>query len=268
MERRRAAGRAEGDLALVVSGVKLVVGIGSNLGSRVALVAAAMDDLAQALDARNVLRSRLYRSEALTDGSPPGPDFVNAAVALQIDRSAEEVLAVIRALETRYHRARDVRWGDRTLDLDALWADEPFGCPGLRVPHPRLRERSFALAPLHDVAPEAAWQEFGTLGPLTLIDAPVVTRSRDEVIVTGALDLADALAFGLSRGVSRASRELVAPTPEAFVEAHGCASGRTVVLSATPLWRGLVDAESGPMEGSKWRIHTHDAGTLILRREP
>lgn len=249
--------------------MKLVVGIGSNLGSRVALVSAAMDDLACELEAGRVQRSRMYRSGAVTEGSPPGPDFVNAAVSLEIDRSPEEVLAVLRRLEARYHRAREIRWGDRTLDLDALWADESFGCDGLSVPHPRLRERPFALAPLRDVAPEALSGAEGSFTSLVEVEPPNVDRRMHEVVVTGALDLADALAFGASRGgTPEQYREVVASTAESFVQAHGGASGRTVILATTPSWRALVGAKSGASEGQRWRLGMHHAGAVILRREP
>ncbi|MCB9660281.1 MAG: 2-amino-4-hydroxy-6-hydroxymethyldihydropteridine diphosphokinase [Sandaracinaceae bacterium] len=85
---------------------------------------------------------------------PPQPSFCNAAVRL---RTPLEPLALLDALlhierELGRDRARETRWGPRTLDLDVLlWPGRTVDEPQLRVPHPRLRQRAFALAPLLDV---------------------------------------------------------------------------------------------------------------------
>jgi 2-amino-4-hydroxy-6-hydroxymethyldihydropteridine diphosphokinase len=76
-------------------------------------------------------------------------------VALRSADRPERLLARIRALEAAAGRVRIVRWGPRTLDVDLLWIDgETVATDELEVPHPRLFERPFVLAPLADVAPD------------------------------------------------------------------------------------------------------------------
>jgi 2-amino-4-hydroxy-6-hydroxymethyldihydropteridine diphosphokinase len=81
---------------------------------------------------------------------------MNAAVRLRFQGSPGELLEQLLRLERAAGRLRRERWGPRTLDLDILWLkDTRWRGPGLEVPHPRLRQRAFALRPLLEVAPEA-----------------------------------------------------------------------------------------------------------------
>ena len=90
-----------------------------------------------------------------------GPSFLNAAVRVVFEpaRSARSIVAALLAIEHQLGRVRtrgEARNEPRTLDLDLLWtSDAPSAHPDAVVPHPRLHERAFALAPLVDVAPEA-----------------------------------------------------------------------------------------------------------------
>ena len=69
--------------------------------------------------------------------------------------SPRDLLSVARRLEAAAHRERHERWGPRTLDVDILLVgDLTVAEADLEVPHPRMRERPFVLAPLHDLAPE------------------------------------------------------------------------------------------------------------------
>jgi 2-amino-4-hydroxy-6-hydroxymethyldihydropteridine diphosphokinase len=129
-----------------------VIGLGANLGDPEAALRRAVQGLG--LLGRLVGVSGLYRTEPV--GGPPQSDFLNAAVRICFEGSPRELLASILALEHREGRVRRERWGPRTLDLDILWlGGAHVSEPGLVVPHPRLRERAFALRPLLDVAPEA-----------------------------------------------------------------------------------------------------------------
>lgn len=138
---------------MTAGGAPLVIGLGANLGTDAAIVARFVDVVA-ALAARGPTRtSRVYRSAALTAGDP---DFLNAAVALTPTApwSPLAVLAALHALEAGHGRVRAGarRWGPRPLDLDVLvWGDLELALPTLVVPHPRVHERSFALAPLIDL---------------------------------------------------------------------------------------------------------------------
>ena len=90
-------------------------------------------------------------------GGPPQPDYLNAVVALDTDLDARALLGVAQTLEHAAARVRDQRWGPRTLDVDVLLVgDEQVHEPDLEVPHPRLRDRGFVLAPLTDLDPRAA----------------------------------------------------------------------------------------------------------------
>ena len=127
-----------------------VVGLGGNLGERERYVERGVEQLAR-LPLEIARVSRVYETEAL---GPPQPAYLNAAVRL---RSAEPPLTLLDrllAIEAALGRVRDVRWGPRVLDLDILWAENAFDSERLTIPHSQLRARTFALAPLLDVAPE------------------------------------------------------------------------------------------------------------------
>ena len=83
------------------------------------------------------------------------PRFLNAAVALETPLTPRELLDRLLAVERELGRTRDgPRYGPRTIDLDLLlYGDETVDEPGLRVPHPRLAERRFALEPLFELDP-------------------------------------------------------------------------------------------------------------------
>jgi 2-amino-4-hydroxy-6-hydroxymethyldihydropteridine diphosphokinase len=130
-----------------------VIGMGANLGAPELSLRQALADLAALGPVLAV--SSLYKT--LPVGGPPQPDFMNAAVRLQFQGSPELLLERLLRLEKATGRLRRERWGPRTLDLDILWLKGTrLREPGLQVPHPRLRQRAFALRPLLDVAPEAA----------------------------------------------------------------------------------------------------------------
>ena len=117
--------------------------------------------------------SRLYQTPAFPPGA--GPDFVNGAVAILTQRSAEEILGILHDIEAEAGRTRTLRWGQRVLDLDLIalggsvrpdkatfdrWRALPLDrqmqeAPRtLILPHPRMQDRSFVLQPLMDVAPD------------------------------------------------------------------------------------------------------------------
>ena len=83
------------------------------------------------------------------------PPFLNGAVALETTHTPRELLDLLLTIEASLGRVREERWGPRTVDLDLLvYGDEVVDAPGLRVPHPHLHERRFALEPLAELAPE------------------------------------------------------------------------------------------------------------------
>jgi 2-amino-4-hydroxy-6-hydroxymethyldihydropteridine diphosphokinase len=131
------------------------LGIGSNLGDRLAYLQLAVDHLAVAPGVRVTAVSPVYETDPV--GGPVQDDFLNAVVAVDTDLDPDALLTACAAAETAAQRVRDVRWGPRTLDVDVLWIDGYTSTdPVLTVPHPRMAERAFVLAPLHDLDPALA----------------------------------------------------------------------------------------------------------------
>lgn len=172
-----------------------VIGLGANLGSRRASLDAAIA-LLPGEGARVARVSKLYESEPL---GPPQPRYYNAAVRVDSDREAHDLLARLLEIERRLGRTRApaARWRARTLDLDILWSTTHAASAALSIPHARLRERWFALAPLLDVAPELA-AEYGpslaALGGAGSELADLLARARGELRVQGAVMEAAAVA--------------------------------------------------------------------------
>jgi 2-amino-4-hydroxy-6-hydroxymethyldihydropteridine diphosphokinase len=123
--------------------------MGANLGDREATLRTAV------LATPDVVAvSPLYETDPV--GGPPGQDpYLNLVVVLDTDLDPRELLEVCRRLEQAAGRERTVRWGPRTLDVDVLLVgDCSVADDDLVVPHPRLWERGFVVAPLLDVAPD------------------------------------------------------------------------------------------------------------------
>jgi 2-amino-4-hydroxy-6-hydroxymethyldihydropteridine diphosphokinase len=136
------------------------VGVGSNLGDREATIRAAVDALPGV-----VAVSSLRETDPV--GVTDQPAFLNGAVALETELSPRELLERLLAIERELGRERRERWGPRTIDLDLLlYGVETVDEPGLRVPHPRLHERRFALEPLAELDPELAVPGRGRVGDL------------------------------------------------------------------------------------------------------
>jgi 2-amino-4-hydroxy-6-hydroxymethyldihydropteridine diphosphokinase len=141
------------------------IGIGANLGDARANVLDAIERLSRLPGARLVQASSLYRTAPI-DSS--GDDYVNAVAALDTTLDAHALLQALFAIEQAHGRERPYRNAPRTLDLDLLlYGDEIIiDPPTLIVPHPRMHERAFVLAPLADVAPDLVIPGRGPVGSL------------------------------------------------------------------------------------------------------
>jgi 2-amino-4-hydroxy-6-hydroxymethyldihydropteridine diphosphokinase len=133
------------------------VGLGANLGDREATIRAA----AAALGARRLSTIR----ETAPWGVEDQPPFLNAVAELDTDLEPRALLERLLSVERDLGRVRDGRrWGPRTIDLDLLlYGDRVVDEPGLQVPHPRLQERTFALVPLAELAPDVEIPGRGTV---------------------------------------------------------------------------------------------------------
>jgi 2-amino-4-hydroxy-6-hydroxymethyldihydropteridine diphosphokinase len=130
------------------------VGVGANLGDAAGEVEAAIGALGRLPRTRLVRASSLYRSAPL--GYAEQPDFINAAALLETELPARALLQALQGIEDRAGRRRTFRDAPRVLDLDLLlYDDQVIDAPDLVLPHPRLHERAFALAPLVEIDPAA-----------------------------------------------------------------------------------------------------------------
>jgi 2-amino-4-hydroxy-6-hydroxymethyldihydropteridine diphosphokinase len=128
------------------------IGLGGNLGDPITTLREALVRIAQLPGVELDAVSTAAESEPV--GLEDQPPFVNAAARLLTDAPLGELLDGLLAVERHLGRVRTVRYGPRTCDLDILMAgDEVVDEPGLAVPHPRLAERRFALAPLLELDP-------------------------------------------------------------------------------------------------------------------
>ena len=128
------------------------VGIGANLGDAQANVLDAVRRLALLDGTMVVETSGLYRT-APVDSS--GPDYINAVACIDTAFDPFELLAALQDIEQAHGRERPYRNAPRTLDLDLLlYGDQIITSESLVVPHPRMHERGFVLAPLAEVAPD------------------------------------------------------------------------------------------------------------------
>ena len=137
--------------------MRAFLGLGSNLGDRRCYLAEAVSALPDV-----VAVSPVYETEPVGGPEGQGP-YLNLVVELDTDRSPHELLALAQQLEAAAGRTRTVRHGPRTLDVDVLVVDDlVVDDDTLTVPHPRMHERAFVLAPLADLAPELVapgWEE-------------------------------------------------------------------------------------------------------------
>jgi 2-amino-4-hydroxy-6-hydroxymethyldihydropteridine diphosphokinase len=131
-------------------GVIAYLGLGSNLGDRLANLRRAAA-LLETQDGLTVLRSsRVYETDPVA--GPPQPEYLNAVLEAETSLSPRELLAACQRVEGALGRVRVERWGPRTMDVDVLtYDDETVDQPDLQIPHPRMHERGFVLVPLSEL---------------------------------------------------------------------------------------------------------------------
>ena len=142
----------------------LALGLGGNLGGPgevEATLRLALERLRESLGELKV--ASLYRGPAVAPhGGEPQPDFLNTAAVGRTALQPEAVLAIAKALEMAAGRRPGPRYGPRPLDVDLLlYGNLRSATPELTLPHPRLAERRFVLAPLAEIAPDLQIPAFG-----------------------------------------------------------------------------------------------------------
>lgn len=131
------------------------IALGSNLGDRASNIQGALDSISE------LKGMELVRASTVIETAPVGPDgqgpYLNAAAHIRTGLRARSLLKELLLIEQRFgrDRAKEQRWGPRTLDLDLLiYGNLSIDEPGLCIPHPRLHERDFVLIPLAEIAPD------------------------------------------------------------------------------------------------------------------
>jgi len=133
--------------------LRAYIGLGSNLGDRLAYLQLGLDGLTRFPGTTLVGVSRVYETAPV--GGPAQDAYLNAVAAIETDLDPNELLAQCQHVEELAARERKERWGPRTLDVDILLIEGVVvNAEHLTIPHPRMWERGFVLAPLRDVAPE------------------------------------------------------------------------------------------------------------------
>ena len=150
-------------------GTVAILSLGSNLGDRERSLRDAVADIA-ALDGVILLgTSGLVETAALkpTGVDATAPAYLNAVAKVLTTLSPTDLLARLNGIEANHGRVREVRWGDRTLDIDIVaYGDLVQDDPGLTLPHPRAAERSFVLVPWLELDPEAVLPGVGRVDRL------------------------------------------------------------------------------------------------------
>ncbi|GGK99887.1 2-amino-4-hydroxy-6-hydroxymethyldihydropteridine diphosphokinase [Curtobacterium luteum] len=148
---------------------RAVIALGANLGDRGSTLRAAASAIAALPGVRPVAASREVESVAVTlaGRDESKPRYRNAVVVVDTDLEPQALLDALHGIEDEHGRTREVRWGDRTLDLDVVAIDDlALDTDTLTVPHPRAAERAFVLAPWADADPEAVLPGAGPVAEL------------------------------------------------------------------------------------------------------
>lgn len=136
---------------------EVLIGMGGNVGEPVKTLEAAVAEFCDGGAVRLIARSSTYLTEPW--GMADQPRFANLCLRAATDLSPRELLQRALEVEARFgrERARELRWGPRTLDIDLLAYDDlRLDEIDLQLPHPRLAERAFVLVPLVEIA--ANWR--------------------------------------------------------------------------------------------------------------
>jgi 2-amino-4-hydroxy-6-hydroxymethyldihydropteridine diphosphokinase len=157
--------------------------LGSNIGNRTEWIEKGITAIITKIG-EIVAISAIYETEAW--GLKEQPDFLNVVIAVKTDIIPEELLAVIIQIEHSLERQREIKWGERTLDIDILFYDDLIvQKDNLKIPHPHLHERLFTLLPLAEIAPGLKHPVTGK----TITDLLNETHDKLEVRKKGEIHL-------------------------------------------------------------------------------
>ncbi|MBB1268258.1 2-amino-4-hydroxy-6-hydroxymethyldihydropteridine diphosphokinase [Shewanella sp. SR44-3] len=150
------------------------IALGANLDEPLQQLNSAAQALAKLAEADSLTVSPFYRSVPM--GDIPQPEYLNGVASFHTSLSPLELLDALQAIELNQGRQRLLRWGPRTLDLDMLLYDDLcLNSERLTLPHYGMKQRSFVLVPLFDIAPEL------TLPCKTRLNQLISPAMRDEL---------------------------------------------------------------------------------------
>jgi 2-amino-4-hydroxy-6-hydroxymethyldihydropteridine diphosphokinase len=156
---------------------RVFLGLGGNLGDPAAAMAAALRILDADRGTQVVAVSSIYRTPPW--GKTDQPDFLNAVAELRTSHSPRALLALCLDAELALKRERRERWGPRIIDIDVLlFGDRTLHETGLDIPHPRMLERAFVLAPLAEIAPDLKIGAKTVSQHLAAIDSSGIVRQE------------------------------------------------------------------------------------------
>ncbi|MBC8124202.1 MAG: 2-amino-4-hydroxy-6-hydroxymethyldihydropteridine diphosphokinase, partial [Candidatus Kapabacteria bacterium] len=130
----------------------VLLSLGSNIGDSRAMIRSAMDVVERDILA-NAHRSSLWVTEPV--GYTDQPMFINAAIVGTSELSPIEIYARCKKIEVELGRQQRERWREREIDIDViLVGSEEYHDVNLNIPHARMAERRFVLAPCNEIAPD------------------------------------------------------------------------------------------------------------------
>jgi 2-amino-4-hydroxy-6-hydroxymethyldihydropteridine diphosphokinase len=134
--------------------IRAYVAFGANLGERARSIRLALEQLRAHPQIQVSEVSSMLENPAV-GGPPDSPAFLNGVAKVLTTLPPRELLQALLEIEHRLGRERHRKWDPRTIDLDLLlYGDRVIDEPDLKVPHPRMAEREFVLAPLAEIAPD------------------------------------------------------------------------------------------------------------------
>lgn len=143
-----------------MAATKAYLGLGTNLGNRIENLKRAVSALETTEGVHALRLSWVY--ETAPWGPVEQPDFLNMAVAITTDLPPAALLDRVKQIEQELGREESERWGPRLIDVDVLfYGDRVVNDGGLQIPHRRLEERAFVLAPMADLAPDLVHPQSG-----------------------------------------------------------------------------------------------------------
>jgi len=147
----------------VTAGRTAYIALGANMGDRTQTLRAAVEMLDRSRGVSVICVSEMIETEPVGGPVDQG-DYLNGAVEIETSLEPRELLAVLQDIERRLGRDRrsEQRWGPRTCDMDILLiGDLMIDRPELTIPHPRMHQRLFVLAPLGEIAGDAVHPVLG-----------------------------------------------------------------------------------------------------------